>query len=50
MSPTDELQYISNALDVAKDYNLEIEVLWSALNATGTVKDRMDHGLNEWIK
>ncbi len=42
-------------LQEAKEYNLETEVVWSALetmkcNSKLTVVEAMQSGLNEWIK
>lgn len=51
----DELEAIHSILSEAKEYNLETEVVWSALNSlknnsTQTIVEAMENGMNEWIK
>ena len=50
-----ELEAILSLLSKAKEYNLETEVVWSALNSlknnpTQTIVEAMENGMNEWIK
>lgn len=54
-SPEDELQFIGEALREAGEWNLEAEVIQSALhymsdNPGANVIDAMQVGLMEWIK
>ena len=50
-----EFEAIHSILSKAKEYNLETEVVWSALNSlknnpTQTIIEAMENGMNEWIK
>jgi hypothetical protein len=51
----DEIKAIYSMLQEAKEYGLETEVVWSALNSlksdpTQTVVEAMSDGVDEWIK
>ena len=51
----DEIKAIHSILQEAKEYGLEAEVIWSALNSlknnpTQTPIEAMENGMNEWIK
>ena len=51
----EELTTIHSVLSEAKEYGLETEVIWSALNSlknnpTQTIVEAMENGINEWIK
>ena len=51
----EEIKAIYSMLQEAKEYGLETEIIWSALNSlksdsTQTVVEAMSDGLNEWIK
>ena len=48
-----DLEAVNEALETAHDYNLELEVVWSALRAVKndpslSIADAMAMGLNEW--
>jgi hypothetical protein len=49
------METLCSAFQLAKEYNLEVEVVWSALQAmkadpTQTVEEAIQEGLNEWMK
>jgi len=51
----EDLRIINEALQEARNYGLEVEVIKSALNSMKTnpnqsTTDAMQSGLNEWIK
>lgn len=51
----DEIKAIYSILREAKEYGLETEVIWSALNSlksdpSQTPIEAMENGMNEWIK
>lgn len=53
MTNIEELEFTNEALIVAKDYNLESEVVWSALKAMKehpewSIEDALIHALVEW--
>lgn len=50
MTPTEEVQLIKTAIEVASTHGLLTEVIWSALQASGTIEEKLDFGINEWIK
>ena len=50
-----DFESISNALQIAKEHNLEVEVLYSAFQSfhsttTMSISEALEDGLNEWIK
>lgn len=50
-----ELELIGVALEIAKEYDLEVEVIFTALEAMKydsrlTVVEAINFGLNEWVK
>ena len=54
-TPEEELEEISKALDIARQYGLEAEVVKSALihmseNHNASIVDSIWYGYNEWIK
>lgn len=50
ITPTQEFQAVCDALDVAAEHDVINEVVWSALQASGTVKEKLEYGLSEWVK
>ena len=51
----DALEEIYEALEIAKPYNLEIEVIYSSMDylkehPEASIKEATDAGVNEWIK
>jgi hypothetical protein len=50
-----ELDEINEALKLAEKYNLQAEVVWSALeymkrHLDATLAEAMEYGLSEWVK
>ena len=50
-----ELDEINEALKLAAEYNLQAEVVWSALeymkrHTDSTLAEAINHGLSEWVK
>jgi len=50
-----ELDEINEALKLAEKYNLQAEVVWSALeymkrHTDSTLAEAIHHGLSEWVK
>jgi len=51
----DALEEIYEALEIAKPYNLEIEVMYSSMkylkeHKNASIREATDAGVNEWIK
>jgi len=51
----EDIETIDKALKEAKEYGLEIEVIWSALhsmktNSNRSIEEAICDGLEEWIK
>ena len=46
-----ELEVVYEALELAKEYNLQAEViLWALRSKEVTIQAKLQDGLNEWIK
>ena len=50
-----ELDEIHEALKLAEEYKLQVEVVWSALeymkrHSDATLAEAMQYGLSEWVK
>jgi hypothetical protein len=50
-----ELDEVNEALKLAEKYNLQAEVVWSALEymkrqSAATLAEAMQYGLSEWVK
>lgn len=51
----DKLKEISDAMDIAKPYGLECEVIMSSMNylkehPEASIKEATDYGVGEWVK
>ena len=52
-SASEDIEHIREALDVAEQYGLQLEIVWSAIqyaksNPEDSVEEAMNHALGEW--